>query len=169
MVNLKKLNFAPVVNHPSAPILLQRCTFQLESLVWRGVGSETALYATFLPTQYNLLHLNINSHQHLDRPRLPDRLCPSLLSIACLLSDLSHICAKRPIIGLHVTANSRGDIAEPPCTDLMSAAEREGCLAALEKVKTLRLWSVSQFHRSTSGTVLRMIVALELRVWEAEV
>lgn len=168
MANLKHLKFSPLIFRPSAPTLLQRCTFQLESLVWTGNGSEEELYASFLPSQQSLLHLNINSDSYSDRSALPDGLCQSITSIACSLSDFARVSAARRITALQV-ANNREDIAHPLRGDVMSSAGLEACLAALNKVQLLRLWALPRFHRITSGSVLRNITLLHVRNWTVQV
>jgi hypothetical protein len=165
MVNLKTLKFRPFVYHPSAPMILRKCTFQLESLTWMGIGSEETLYSSFLPTQRSLLHLNINSDIYNDRPALPDGLCPFLKSVSCSLSDLARISAMRPVTILHV-ANSSADISRPPRN--VSAAEREWCVAALRKIKYLRLWNLLQFQQFTSSIMFPEVTVLQLRVWPLE-
>lgn len=168
MRSLKNLYFTAAVHHPSAPKILQKCTFQLESFTWMGVGSEETLYSTFLPTQRELLHLDINSDSSNNKPVLPDELCLSLKSVACSLSDLARISAERPIVALHV-ASSTADVVRPPRVDLMDAAERDTYLTALGRIKYLRLSTLPQFQRFTSGIKLRGVTLLELRVWQAEV
>ena len=167
MVNLKNLYFTASVHHPSAPILLQKFTFQLKSLYWTGIGSEEALYSSFLPTQSALLHLNINSDSTNDKSTLLDGLCPSLTSVACSLSDFVRISATRPIVALHV-ANSTADIVRPPRAELMSDVEREEYFEALRKLRYLRLSTLPQFQRFTSGVTLHVAV-LELRIWQVKV
>lgn len=168
MRSLKNLYFTAAVHHPSAPTILQKCTFQLESFTWMGVGSEETLYSTFLPTQRELLHLDINSDSSNNKPVLPDELCLSLTSVACSLSDLARIFAERPIVALHV-ASSTADVVRPPRVDLMDAAERDAYLTALGRIKYLRLSTLPQFQRFTSGIKLHGVTLLELRVWQAEV
>lgn len=165
MVNLKNLIISPLMFHPSAPILLRHCTFQLVSFTWTGYESDQALYSTFLPTQRNLLDLDINSCTYNDRPTLPDGLCPFLKSVACPLSALERISTTRPIIALYVAP----DISRPPRTDLMSATERDGCIAALRKIRYLWISLLPQFQQFTNGIMLHNVAALRLRVFKIEV
>lgn len=168
MVNLKNLNFASVVHHQSAPILLRKCAFQLEGLTWRGVGSEEELYTNFLATQHRLLHLNINSSSYTNKPPLPDGLCPSLTSIACSLLDFARLSATRPIVALQV-GNDAADIPRASHTDVMSASERERCITALKRIRYLQLWALPPFYRFTRGITLQEVTVLQLCVWNIEV
>lgn len=168
MTNLKHLKFTPLIHRPSAPMLLRRCRFQLESLIWAGLGSENELFTSFLPTQRHLLHLNINADSHSDRPALPDGLCPTLTSITCSLSDLARVSATRHIIALQV-ALSMEDLEQPPALDENTAAGQDACITALKKILFLRLWSLPQFHQLTGGVVLHNITLLQVRNWNVEV
>lgn len=169
MVNLKSLYFAPLIYHPSAPLLLRNCfRLQLQSLTWRGLGSEDELYTRILPFQRKLLHLDINSESHSDRLPLPDRLCTGLVSIACSLEELARVSASRAIIALHV-ANSTWIIARTPREDLMSASERERCITALKRIEYLRLRALPPFQKFTAGIMLHEVSVLQLGVWQIEV
>ncbi|KAF5329493.1 hypothetical protein D9619_009503 [Psilocybe cf. subviscida] len=164
MVNLKNLYFSALVDHPSAPMIFRNCTFELESFTWVGIDGVEALYSRLLPTQHRLLHLNIDCTSD----TLPHGLCPSLMSIACPLSELVRIAAGRAITALRVTESSA--YSKPmPRAELMTTAERKAYIAALAKIRYLRLWALPEFQKSTMGITFHSVTMLEVRDWGSEI
>ncbi|KAF5328080.1 hypothetical protein D9619_013644 [Psilocybe cf. subviscida] len=168
MVNLKNIYFKPSWDHPSAPILLKHCTFQLESFTWMGKGNEERLFGEFLPNQPGLLHLDINTTSFDEKKVLPNGLCPTLVSVSCTFSGFAQIAENRPITAFHIV-NSIQDIARPIHVEKRSPPEKQQYLMALKRLKYLHLWSLSQFQPLTSGVSLDNVIVLELTLWQVTV
>lgn len=153
-------------NLPSIhPYARSKCAFQLDKFLWSGVGSGQALYTVSLSRQHSILHVKIDIKANNARSTLPDRLCPSLISVACSLSGMA-----RSIIALRLPSTLTDPDDWPASEILMSAAERERCITALKKIQYLQVWwELPLLPRYTGGVRLHNVTVLQVRYWEIKV
>lgn len=161
MRNLKNLYFKPAWDHPSATSLLRDCTFQLEAFTWMGTGNEEWLFERFLTDQRGLLHVKLNPTSFDDRSILPNDLFPNLISVACTFSAFAKIAGNRPITAFLMLIGSNDSVH----VEKTSAAERQQYYMGLKRLKYLRVESLFEIHRLTSGTSFNNTVVLELMLW----
>ncbi|KAF5321336.1 hypothetical protein D9619_000012 [Psilocybe cf. subviscida] len=140
MVNLKHLVFDPALWRASASnSLLTGCSFQLEMISWGCDKDVLDLCSSFLPSQHNLLHLDIGRCPGgTTLLELPLYACPKLSSVLCNFQSMCHVTESRSIKALKMSKNHFGQNALQP---LLRHSP------ALDRVQYLSLWNYALFRQ----------------------
>jgi hypothetical protein len=154
LINLTHLYFRPhSVHFPNAANdALRQCTFQLKSLAWR-CSNMNDFFPEFLVTQRSLLHLDLGARRMNKFPKLAQDACPSLKSVACVLSAFPCVATGSKIVGFRMTDVNRQWLAGSPPLQLD--------LASIGQIKYMSVHIYAPIPNSPFSN----IVLLEIRNW----